>query len=113
MNLIKVYVLIFLLMLPNTKVENQKIIVNLQDIKELVEMIEVDKIIIEKLNRKLPLEENEIVLDYRYIEVDRIEVFSQIGETYYRKFYEIKDNGIEKISEEVVEMGKGGLKLDE
>lgn len=113
MNLIKVYMLIFLLMLPNTKVENQKIIVNLQDIKELVEMIEVDKIIIEKLNRKLPLEENEIVLDYRYIEVDRIEVFSQIGETYYRKFYEIKDNGIEKISEEVVEMGKGGLKLDE
>ncbi len=67
---------------------------------------------IDLLKDILPLEENEIILDYRYIEKDKIEVFSQIGETYYRKFYEIKDNRIEKTSEEVVEMGKGGLKLD-
>ena len=77
-----------------------------------VNLLEVAEAI-DVLKDILPLEENEIILDYRYIEIDKIEIFSQIGETYYRKFYEIKDNGIEKTSEEVVEMGKGGLKLDE
>lgn len=109
MNIIRVYVLIFLLMLPNTKVENQKIIVDLQDIKEIVEMIEVDKIIIERLNSELPLEENEIVLDYRYIE-GTLEVFSEIGDKYYRTTYLLKDDKTERVGREEIEMGKGGLK---
>lgn len=65
------------------------------------------------LNGVLPLEEDEVVLDYRYIAGEDLEVFSQIGETYYRKFYNIIDHKMEKISEEVIELGKGGLKIKE
>lgn len=76
-----------------------------------VNLLEVEQAI-DYLEEILPLEESEIVLDYRQIEYT-LEIFSQIGDKYYRTTYLIKDNILEKVDREEIELGKGGLKIDD
>ena len=111
MNHIKIALLLIIVLFPNLSLEGMKYKampnINIEYTRE-----DFQEDLIKILNTALPLEEDEIVLDYRYIGED-LEVFSQIGDKFYRKFYKINQDKIELVSEEEVEFGKGGLKIQE
>lgn len=109
---IKIALLLIIVIFPNLNLEGLKYKampnINIEYTRE-----DFQEDLIKILNITLPLEDDEVVLDYRYIEGEDLEVFSQIGDKFYRKFYKINQDKIELVSEEVVEMGKGGLKIKE